>query len=233
MIKAAIFDVFGTVVDWRTGVATAAGRIFREKAITVDPTAFADAWRAEYQPGMETVRSGNRGYVPLDDLHFENLARILPRFGLEGRLTETELWDLNAVWEQLPPWPDAVPALTALQRRMIIGTCSNGSVALMARLARFGGLPWDCLLGADVARTYKPEPEAYLASAAALRLAPEEVIMVAAHNADLAAAAGHGLKTAFVPRPDEYGPGTGEVEATGDWTITAADFPDLARELGA
>ncbi|MEM7671352.1 MAG: haloacid dehalogenase type II [Pseudomonadota bacterium] len=233
MIKAAIFDVFGTVVDWRTGITAAAGRIFRAGGIDTDPAEFADAWRAEYQPGMETVRSGDRGYVPLDDLHFENLCRILPRFGLADRFSDTGLWELNSAWEALPPWPDVVPGLTALKPRMILGTCSNGSVALMTRLARHAGLPWDCVLGADTARTYKPEPAAYLASAAALRLRPDEVLMVAAHNGDLGAAAAQGLKTAFVPRPDEYGPGTGEPAPTGPWTLAASDFNDLARQLTA
>lgn len=231
MIRAAIFDVFGTVVDWRTGVASVAGRFFAQKDIAVDPLAFADAWRGEYQPGMEGIRSGGRGYVALDDLHFENLKRILPRFGLEGAFDDTELWAFNAAWEQLPPWPDSVPGLTAIKQAMVIAPCSNGSIALMSRLARFGGLPWDCILGADIARTYKPEPDAYLRCTAALRLLPEEVVMVAAHNSDLAAAAAQGLKTAFIPRPDEHGPGTGETAPSDDWTLVGRDLNDLARQL--
>ncbi|MEM7176867.1 MAG: haloacid dehalogenase type II [Pseudomonadota bacterium] len=233
MIRAAIFDVFGTVVDWRTGVAAVAGRSFAEHGIALDPLAFADAWRDEYQPAMEQIRSGGRGYVALDDLHFENLNRILPRFGLEGVFDDASLWALNAAWERLPPWPDSVPGLTAIRQAMIIAPCSNGSIALMSRLARFGALPWDCILGADVARTYKPEPDAYLRSVAALRLEPGEVLMVAAHNSDLSAAAENGLKTAFVPRPDEHGPGMGEASPTGDWTLVARDFKDLARQLAA
>lgn len=233
MIKAAIFDVFGTVVDWRTGVSTVAARTFAAKGITADPLAFADAWRGEYQPAMARIRDGQRGYIALDDLHFENLARTLPRFGIDSAFTEAELRDLNSAWEQLPPWPGVPAGLAAIRSRVIIGTCSNGSTALMSRLARFADLRWDCLLGADIARTYKPEPEAYLASVRALRLEPGEVVMVAAHNDDLHAAARNGLKTAFVPRPDEYGPGTGETRPNGAWTYTATDFHDLANQLGA
>ncbi len=231
MIQAAIFDVFGTVVDWRSGVAAVAKRFFAEKEVTVDPFVFADAWRDEYQPAMEAIRSGGRGYVPLDDLHFENLNRILAGFGLEEAFDDAALWEFNRAWEQLPPWPDSVPGLTKIKHQAIVAPCSNGSIALMSRLARFGGLPWDCILGADIARTYKPEPDAYLRSAAALRLEPGEVLMVAAHNSDLEAAAAYGLKTAFVPRSDEHGPGKGEAVPTGDWTLVARDFNDLADQL--
>ncbi|MEM8792905.1 MAG: haloacid dehalogenase type II [Pseudomonadota bacterium] len=231
MIKAAIFDVFGTVVDWRTGVAEFAGQIFRDKGLDTDPPAFADAWRGEYQPAMERIRAGNRGYVALDDLHQENLLRILPEFGLQDTFTATELQTLNTAWEHLPPWPDSVSGLAAIREHVIIAPCSNGSIALMTRLARFGGLPWDCILGADIARTYKPMPAAYLGSASALRLEPAEVLMVAAHNDDLAAAAAQGLATAFLPRPDEHGPDTGETRPTGQWTYVAHDLNDLARQL--
>ncbi|MBY8976073.1 haloacid dehalogenase type II [Rhodobacteraceae bacterium NNCM2] len=233
MIKAAIFDVFGTVVDWRSGVAAVAERTFADKGLEIDPLAFADAWRGEYQPAMERIRTGERGYVPLDDLHFENLQRVLERLEATDSFDAAELWAFNSAWEQLPPWPDVVEGLGMLKRTAIIAPCSNGSIALMSRLARFGGLPWDCILGADVARAYKPSPDAYLRSAAALRLAPSEVLMVAAHNDDLAAAATLGLKTVFVARPDEHGPGGGEAEPTGEWTYVASDFPDLARQISA
>jgi len=232
MIRAAIFDVFGTVVDWRTGVANVTARAFEAKGIDTDPLAFAEAWRDEYQPAMQAVRSGARGYVSLDDLQFENLHRVLARFDIAGRFTETELWNLNSAWEQLPPWPDSVPGLSAIKEHMIIAPCSNGSIALMTRLARFGALPWDCILGADVARAYKPDPLAYRLSVAALRLAPEEVVMVAAHNGDLDAARAEGLKTAFVSRTTEHGPGQStDLEPTSDWDFVADDMTALARDL--
>lgn len=232
MIRAAIFDVFGTVVDWRTGVAEVAARAFAEKGVTADPFAFADAWRGEYQPAMETVRTGARGYVSLDDLHFENLNRVLARFEIADRFSEAECWELNAAWEQLPPWPDSVPGIAAIRRQMIVAPCSNGSIALMTRLARFGGLPWDCILGADVARAYKPDPLAYRLSVAALRLAPDEVVMVAAHNSDLEAARAEGLRTAFIPRPTEHGPDQStDLAPDSDWDFVASDMEALAAEL--
>ncbi|MCL5776066.1 haloacid dehalogenase type II [Limibaculum sp. FT325] len=232
MIRAAIFDVFGTVVDWREGVAAAARDAFAAKGLDTDPHAFADAWRAEYQPAMQTVRSGARGYVALDQLHFENLGRVLARLGIADAFTEAEAWALNAAWEKLPPWPDSVAGIAAIRRQMIVAPCSNGSIALMTRLARFGGLPWDCILGADVARAYKPDPLAYRRSVAALRLAPPELLMVAAHNDDLAAARTEGLGTAFVPRPAEHGPGqVRDLAPTADWDFVAPDMIALASML--
>lgn len=234
MTKALIFDVFGTVVDWRSGVAREVAAAFAAKGEAVDAPAFADAWRGEYQPAMARIREGARGYVPLDDLHLENLERVLDRLGAGALFTGEEKRDLNAAWEKLPPWPDAVPGLTRLKARWPIAPCSNGSIALMTRLARYGGLPWDCILGADIARDYKPNPAAYLASCAALRLAPEEVVMVATHNDDLAAARAAGLQTAYFPRPDEFGPGVKtDLAPAADWEFTAADLADLARVMGA
>lgn len=224
MAKALIFDVFGTCVDWRSSVAREVARELPQ----VDALAFADAWRGEYQPAMERVRSGNRGYVALDDLHLENLLKVCADFGV----TCAEPQRLNRAWERLDPWPDVVQGLTALKARAIIAPCSNGSIALMTRLARHAGLPWDCILGADIARDYKPKPEVYLAACAALRLVPGQVMMVAAHNDDLAAAQAAGLKTGFVPRPTERGPGQRtDLEATAPWDVVAADFNDLAGRL--
>lgn len=231
-IKALIFDVFGTVVDWRTGVAREATAFFGPRGIDVDGTAFADAWRAKYQPAMETIRDGGRGYIALDVLHMENLEATLAEFGLADVVDEEGRAELNRAWEKLPPWPDSVPGLQALKSRYPIATCSNGSIALMLRLARYGGLPWDALLGAEIARSYKPRPEVYLASAAALGLAPEEVAMVAAHNDDLVAAQNVGLLTAFVRRPIEHGPHqTTDLAPTGSWDIVADDLEDVARQL--
>ena len=231
-IKALLFDVFGTVVDWRSGVAREVSACFTEPEHRVDAAAFADAWRAKYQPAMQAIRSGGRGYVPLDVLHRENLDATLADFGLEDLVDAEARTDLNRAWEKLPPWPDSVPGLTALKSRFAIATCSNGSIALMTWLARFAGLPWDAILGAEIARDYKPQPEVYLASCAALGLAPDEVMMVAAHNSDLEAARAAGLKTAFLPRPVEYGPGqTTDLEPSSDWDVVASDLIDLGRRM--
>lgn len=230
-IRAAVFDVFGTVVDWRSGVAgEMAGRL-RDKGLDHDAGAFADAWRAEYQPAMERIRSGARGYVPLDDLHRENLDRALKATGLETHFDKAERDALNLAWERLPPWADSVAGVAAIRGRVPVATCSNGSIALMVALSRFAGLCWDAILGAEIAQGYKPDPKVYLAAAAALRLEPGEVLMVAAHNSDLDAARAAGLKTAFIPRPDEKGPGLGESRATGAWDIIADDLVDLAEKI--
>ncbi|MDG4648051.1 haloacid dehalogenase type II [Roseibacterium sp. SDUM158017] len=222
MVKALIFDVFGTCVDWRGSVAREVAAVLPG----VDATAFAVAWRAEYDPAMARVREGGRGYVPLDVLHLENLRRVAEAFGVTAPDT------LNAAWERLDPWPDVVPGLRALKAGRIVAPCSNGSIALMTRLAKYGALPWDCILGAEIARDYKPKPAVYLAACAALRLAPGEVMMVAAHNDDLAAARAAGLATAFVPRRAEHGPGqTTDLAPTADWDVVAEDFRDLARRL--
>lgn len=222
MVKALIFDVFGTCVDWRTSVA-------REVAATglkVDPLAFADAWRGEYQPAMERIRGGSRGYVPLDVLHLENLHIVSQRFGVVAED------GLNDAWERLDPWPDVLVGLRALREHRLIAPCSNGSIGLMARLARYGGLPWDCILGADIARDYKPKPDVYRASCAVLGLAPDQVMMVAAHNDDLFAARDAGLRTAFVARPGEYGPEQGtDLAPQSDWDVVAVDFTDLAQRI--
>ncbi len=232
MLKALLFDVFGTVVDWRSGVAREAASFFAERGVDADPVAFADSWRNKYQPAMEKIRSGGRGYVALDVLHRENLDATLAEFGLEASFDEAARRELNRAWEKLPPWPDSVPGLTALRARYAIAPCSNGSIALMTWLAKYGGLPWDAILGAEIARDYKPQPAVYLASAAALGLAPAEVMMVAAHNGDLDAARAAGLQTGFLPRPREHGPGqTTDLEPASDWDAIAADINDLARQL--
>ncbi len=222
MIRALIFDVFGTCVDWRTSVAREVVAVLPR----VDAHVFADAWRAEYEPAMARVRDGDRGYVPLDDLHLENLQRIAARTGV------TVPGALNTAWERLDPWPDVVPGLTRLKTQFIIAPCSNGSIALMTRLARFAGLPWDCILGADIAQDYKPNAAVYLAGCAALRLEPNHVMMVAAHNRDLAAARAAGLVTAFVPRPTEHGPNqASDLAPEEDWDVIASDFGDLAERM--
>lgn len=232
-VEAIIFDVFGTLVDWRTGIAREAAALFATKDIALDPLAFADAWRAEYQPAMQRIRSGNRAYVSLDILHRENLEIVLDHFALSDRFTEAEKAGLNRAWEKLPPWPDTVECLQRLKRKFIIAPCSNGSIALMARLARYAALPWDAIVGADTAREYKPTRAVYLKSVEALGCAPGNVLMVAAHNSDLEAARSCGLQTAFIVRPTEHGPGQKtDLAAEGTWTFRQNQFADLVEILG-
>ncbi|MDE0051166.1 MAG: haloacid dehalogenase type II [Rhodospirillales bacterium] len=235
MIEALLFDVFGTVVDWRTGVAREVEAFFADSEHEVDSVAFADSWRAKYQPSMEEIRSGRRGYTVLDMLHRENLDATLAEFGLDDAVDDEGRARLNRAWEALPPWPDAVPGLNALHGRYLLAPCSNGSIAMMARLARSAGLPWDAIVGADIGRGYKPQAAVYIASAAALGLAPAQVMMVAAHNFDLAAAREAGLATAFVARPDEYGDGPvgkPDLAPSDDWEAVVPDFMALARQMG-
>ena len=232
MVKALLFDVFGTVVDWRGSVAREAKKALAPKGHDLDWHGFARRWRDRYQPAMEEVRSGARPYTILDVLHRENLEALLEEFGVSG-LSDAERDDLNRAWHRLDPWPDAVLGLSRLRRKYIIGTCSNGNIALMVNMARHARLPWDTILGAEVARAYKPQPDAYRLSCAALGLAPEEVMMTAAHNGDLHAAAAQGMATAFVARRTEHGPGqTTDLEADPGFTVVAEDFIDLADRLG-
>jgi len=223
-IEALIFDVFGTCVDWLTPVSRAVAAAVPD----ADGRAVALDWRAEYDPAMARIRDGARGYVPLETLHRENLDAVLARRGL----TCADPATLADAWERLDPWPDTVAGLRRMRDRRIVAPCSNGSIALMVRLARHAGLPWDAILGADLARDYKPAPAVYLACATALRLPPDRVMMVAAHNGDLRAARDAGLATAFVPRPLEYGPGQAtDLAPDADWDLVAADFDTLARSL--
>jgi 2-haloacid dehalogenase len=231
-IQALTFDVFGTVVDWRSGIAREARAILGPGGPERDWEAFADRWRALYQPAMEAVRSGRRPWTRLDDLHRENLRTVLDEFGLAGR-SEADIERLNRAWHRLDPWPDAVAGLARLKRRFILATLSNGNVALMVDMARRAGLPWDAILGAEVARAYKPMPEAYLRTADCLGLAPARCLMVAAHNGDLLAAGACGFRTAFVARPTEHGPGqTTDLCPERAFDVIAADFLDLADQLG-
>jgi 2-haloacid dehalogenase len=232
--KALFFDVFGTCVDWRSSVIREGEALGRRLGLGgVDWAAFADAWRGQYQPQLESVRSGRRGWVTLDVLHREALDRLLDDFKLAA-VPEAERAAFNLVWHRLDPWPDTVPGLLRLKRRFIVAPCSNGHIALMLDLARHGGLPWDAILGAEIAQAYKPQPAVYLRSAEAAGLAPAEVMMVAAHADDLAAAAACGMQTAFVPRPRERGAGEArDPQAADGADVTAADFVALAARLGA
>jgi 2-haloacid dehalogenase len=232
-VKALVFDVFGTVVDWRSSVAREVEELAKRKGLGVDGAKFADAWRAQYRPSMDRVRTGELPWTKLDDLHRMILDKILPEFGMVG-LSEAETVALNRAWHRLQPWPDAVGGLTRLKKKFIIAPLSNGNIALMTNMAKHSGLPWDCILGAELVRHYKPDREVYQSAADFLGLQPSEVMMVAAHLRDLRAAKGVGLKTAFVARPLEYGPGgTPDLTPDSSADLAAKDFNDLAGQLGA
>ena len=233
-VQALVFDVFGTVVDWRSGVARESAAFLARYAPSADPAAFADAWRQRYQPAMEEVRSRRRPFARLDVLHRENLEAVLPEFEIDpASVPPSELDALNLAWRRLDPWPDSVPGLTRLKRRFIIAPLSNGNIRLMLDMAKLAGLPWDAILGAELAQAYKPSPQAYLRNVEALMLPPEQVGMVAAHNSDLAAARNCGLRTAFIPRPMEHGPDqTSDLGPEEHWDIVAGDLMDLANQLG-
>ncbi len=231
-MRALVFDVFGTVVDWRSGIMSEAAP-FLARYGDADPAAFADAWRRRYVPAMEEIRSGRREFVRLDVLHRENLIAILPEFGINPAQVPAQALDaLNLAWHRLDPWPDVVAGLVRLKSRYIIAPLSNGNISLMLDMAKRAGLPWDAILGAELVQTYKPAPEAYLKTAEILGLRPEEVCMVAAHNSDLAAARKCGLKTAFVPRAQEHGLGqTTDLMPEQDWDVVAEDFDVLASGI--
>jgi 2-haloacid dehalogenase len=231
-IQALTFDVFGTVVDWRSSIIREGEALGRTRGLQVDWARFADAWRGLYQPQLERVRSSALPWTKLDDLHRMALDRLLVEFEIGG-LTEAEIDHLNRAWHRLDPWPDTVPGLTRLKRRFVLATLSNGNVALIVNMARRAGLPWDAVLGAEVARAYKPQPPAYLTTADLLGLKPEQCLMVAAHNGDLTAASALGFRTAFVARPTEHGPGqTTDLKPTRDWDVVTDSFIDLAARLG-
>jgi len=232
-VRALVFDVFGTVVDWRSSIIRELEAFGRERRISADWIALADTWRAGYQPSMERVRKGERPWTVLDDLHRETLASLLPKFGIGG-LSETEVAHLVHAWHRLDPWPDAIAGLTHLKRRYIIGTLSHGNVALLLNMAKHAGLPWDMIFSAELSRQYKPAPETYLSVPNFLRIEPAKVMLVAAHNGDLVAAARQGLKTGFVARPTEYGRHqTRDLEAEHDFDVVARDFVHLAELMGA
>ena len=225
--KILAFDVFGTVVDWHGSIAAEVRQLYPQ----VDGDAFALAWREGYQPAMQRVRSGELGWTKIDDLHRLILDSILPRFGL-GDLPENERRTLNRVWHRLNPWPDVVEGLSRLKRRHIITTLSNGNIGLLTNMAKHGELPWDCVLSAEVFRAYKPDPRTYLGVADVFDVAPSEVMMVAAHQEDLAAARDCGLLTAYVERPLEFGAAPPkDVSPAAENTLHARDFIDLARQL--
>ncbi|HVY07501.1 MAG TPA: haloacid dehalogenase type II [Burkholderiales bacterium] len=230
-VKALVYDVFGTLVDWRTCVARESKIILEPLGYKLDWLEFADAWRAEYQPGMEEIRSGRVPFSKLDVVHRRMLERIRPRFGLE-KLDEPTLKNLNLAWHRLDAWPDVPPGLNRLRKKFLLAPCSNGNIALMVDLARRNGFPWDAILGAEIARDYKPKPGVYLAAAEAFNLQPGEVMMCAAHSNDLQAAADTGLRTAHIAKVDEFGPGTGEAGPTVPVDVSAKTMVELADKLG-
>src|SRR5215471_12140104 len=232
VVAALLFDVFGTVVDWRSSLIEELTRFGAAKGINADWAEFTDAWRGLYQPSMEAVRSGQRAFTILDVLHRESLETLLAQRGITG-LTDAEKDHLTRAWHRLRPWPDVVEGLRRLKTRFIIGTLSNGNIGLLTRLSKHAGLPWDVVLGAESARAYKPLPRAYLANVELLNLEPAEVMLVAAHNGDLAAARGCGLRTGFVARPTEYGPKPArDLAPQSPWDVVGDGFVGLAAALG-
>jgi 2-haloacid dehalogenase len=229
--KALLFDVFGTLVDWRTSIARESEQVLKPLGVTADWLAFADAWRGEYQGAMDQVRDGHIPFCKLDVLHRRNLDLIMPRFNISG-IAENALQYLNLAWHRLDAWPDVPPGMSRLRRRHLLAPCSNGNISLMVDLARRNGIHWDAILGSEIAGDYKPKPRVYLTSCAAFDLAPGECMMVAAHSKDLQHAAACGLRTAHIARPNEHGPGKGESVPKVPVDYAAASLEHLAEQLG-
>ncbi|SDZ47708.1 haloacid dehalogenase type II [Herbiconiux ginsengi] len=231
-VRAVLFDTFGTVVDWRSGIASAFDTVAARHSSRLDSVHLADAWRRRYAPSMQRITSGDRPYTDLDTLHRENLTSVLAEFELPFETSEADVYDLVHAWHELAPWPDSVPGLHALKAQYTIGPLSNGHTALLLEMAKSAGLPWDLIIGSDLTQAYKPDPAAYLRPAAILGLAPAEVMLVAAHNDDLRAARDSGLATAFVARPLEHGSDQSiDLEAESDWDVVADDIVHLAELL--
>jgi 2-haloacid dehalogenase len=230
-LRAILFDTFGTLVDWRGSLTESLGAWGAEAGVSADWAGLADAWRGEYAPSMNQVRRGERAWAELDTLQRESLARLAPRFGL--RLDGPALDRLTLLWHQLKPWPDSAGGLARLRHRFLLAPLSNGNTALLADLARYAGLPFDTLFGADVFQHYKPDPQTYLGACRLFSAAPAQVMMCAAHNGDLAAARRHGLRTAFIPRPTEHGPAqSSDLLPEQDWDVVAPSIEALADHLG-
>jgi 2-haloacid dehalogenase len=230
-VRALLFDVFGTVVDWRNGVAREAERTLKPMGYALDWLAFADAWRHEYQPALEEVRSGRVPFAKLDVLHRRMLDKVRPRFGLD-KLDEATLSELNLAWHRLDAWKDVGPGFARLRTKYMLCPCSNGNIALMADIGRRNDLRWHAVLGSEIAHDFKPKPRVYLDSAEALDLKPAECMMVAAHSDDLAGAAAAGLHTGHVGRPGEGGPGTGESAPKRPFEVVAKNFEEFAEKMG-
>jgi 2-haloacid dehalogenase len=232
-VRALVFDTFGTVVDWRGSVARRVERAARAKGIEVDADAFARAWRAGYRPGLERVIRGERPFTPIDVIHRERLDEILDQFGIAGHFDEAERAEMVLWWHRLDPWPDSVPGLRRLSTRFLIGPLSNGSTVLLASMAKRAGIPWDFIMSSTIVRAYKRHPDAYLNCCRALELEPPQVMMCAAHNDDLEAAQSHGMRTAYVNRPYEYGADQKkDFQATGSFDIVTDEIGGIADALG-
>jgi 2-haloacid dehalogenase len=232
MVKALAFDVFGTVVDWRSSIIREGELLGARKGLKVDWAAFADAWRAGYRPAMDRVMRGDSGWANIDKLHREILDEILPRFSINN-LEEEEIAHFNRAWHRLIPWPDSVPGLNRLRSRYVIATLSNGNISLLVDMAKHAALPWDCVLSGELIGRYKPDLEVYRMAARLLGVEAGELMLVAAHPPDLLAAKRAGLKAAYVPRPLEHGPGRPPPPADPSFDVVAGDFLDLAARLGA
>lgn len=228
--RALAFDVFGTVVDWRSGIIAELQSFGSRQGLQRDWVSFADAWRAGYAPAMDRVRRGELPWTRIDDLHREILLELLG----DAAVPESDIDDLNRAWHRLVPWPDAVPGLQRLKQRFVITTLSNGNISLLTDMAKNAGLPWDCVISAELFGHYKPDPQAYQGCARLLDVAPGDLMLVACHPGDLRAARDSGLRTGYVVRPLERGPGhpLPTVE-DGEFDVVAHDFIDLARQLGA
>jgi 2-haloacid dehalogenase len=231
-IRALTFDVFGTVVDWRTSIIRECTELGEREGISADWAAFADKWRGGYAPAMDQVRRGEIPWASIDELHRMVLERLLDEFNIT-ELTEDEKVHLNKAWHRLSPWPDSLEGLLRLKEKYIVATLSNGNISLLVNMAKHSGLIWDCILSSELAKHYKPDKEVYLTAASLLDLEPEQIMMAAAHRDDLEAASALGLKTAYISRPLEFGP-EGKTDETQDmpFDIIARDILDLARKLG-
>ena len=230
-IKVLAFDVFGTVVDWRSSVIVEGEQLGKAKGLKIDWAAFADMWRSFYRPYMDRVSAGELPWTKLDDLHRQMLEETLAKFGIDA-FTKDEKENLNRVWHRLNPWPDSVQGLRRLKSRLVITTLSNGNISLLTNMAKHAGLPWDCILSAENVKRYKPDPEVYLLVPQLFDLKPEQVMMVAAHEHDLQSAQKHGLRAAYVHRPRERGTGkASEIPPAGRYDLLAKDFLDLADQL--
>lgn len=232
-IKAIVFDTFGTITDWRTSIANEGIRVAQRKGIAdFDGDAFARAWRAGYRPGMARVISGERPWTPVDVIHRERLDEILPEFGLD-MLDEAEREHLNKAWHRINPWPDSVPGLLRLKKAHLIAPLSNGSLVLLSSMAKRAGIPWDFVFSSDMHKAYKRDPKVYQNAIALLGFEPHEVMMGAAHNDDLEAARGEGMRTAYINRPTEYGVDQSkDFEATSDWDIISETVEGVAEAMG-
>lgn len=232
-LKVCIFDVFGTVVDWRGSLIANLPKLGREYGLDTDWTSFADEWRGLYQPQMSRVRKGEVPWTNIDDLHKEAFEMLLKQRGLKHP-GEESAWRFTRLWHDLKPWPDSVEGIGMMKKKFVVATMSNGNVALLINMAKNGGIPWDHCFSGETFRHYKPDPEAYLGVVKTMYLEPRQVMLVAAHNGDLLAAQNCGLRTAFVARPHEHGAGQKkDITATGKWDAVGNSMIEVAKKLGA